>query len=91
MTLQEQKRMRDYFAKKISEKLIWTEADTEKALDLLDPVWPNSTPLEEAKHLSQRTLNFAKEFDEWQSKQPETEEKLPPMSDQELDALAAML
>ena len=87
---QKEKLERAFFAQKISEKLVWTEADTEKALDLLDPVWPNMTPAEEAKHLAQRLLDFTKEFEEWQARQPKHEEKPEVMSDAEIDALAAM-
>lgn len=88
---QEEKQLRAFFAEKISKKLAWGDTDTEKLLDILDPVWPNSTPLEEAKHLTERTKNFIIEFGEWKGKQPKAEEKLPPMSDQELDALANLL
>lgn len=86
----EAKQLRAFFAEKISNKLTWSDTDTEKLLDILDPVWPNSTPLEEAKYLAERTKNFVIEFDEWKAKQPKAEEKLPPMTDAEIDALAAM-
>ena len=87
---QQERQERDFFAEKIKSR-IWRDGDTEKMLDFLDPVWPNMTPLEEAKHLSQRLLEFSKEFEEWQTKQPKSEEKLPPMTDAELEALANLL
>lgn len=87
---EEQKRQRAFFAEKIAKK-IWTEADTEKMLDLLDPVWPNSTPQEEARHVAQRVLDFAKEFAEWEARQPKPEEKMKPMTEAEIEALARML
>jgi hypothetical protein len=88
---QKEKQLRAFFAEKISKKLVWGDNDTERMLDFLDPVWPNSTPLEEAKHLTERTKNFMIEFDEWQAEQPKPQEKLPPMTDAEVDALAAIL
>ena len=87
---EEQKRQRAFFTEKIAKKLTWTEADTEKMLDLIDPVWPNSTPQEEARHHAQRVLDFTKEFTEWEARQPKVEEKPKPMTDEEVEALAQM-
>ena len=87
----EERQLRAFFAKKISKKLVWGDNDTERMLDILDPVWPNSTPQEEAKHLTERTKNFMMEFGEWKTRQPKADEKLPTMTDAEIDALAAIL
>jgi len=86
----EQKRLRAFFAKKLTEKLTWGDDDTEKLLDFFDPIWPGMTPSEEAKHLTQRTLDFTREFTEWEARQPKPKELPTPMSDMEIDALAAM-
>lgn len=88
---QEEKLQRAFFAQKIANKLVWSDTDTERMLDFLDPVWPGMTPAEEAKHLSRRALDFTVEFKEWQARQPKSDEKLPPMSEAELEELAAIL
>lgn len=88
---EQQKKMRDFFAEKIQKKLTWEEEDTQAMLDLLDPVWPNSTPLEEARHLAERARDFAREFAQWEAKQPQAAEPVKPMTDKEIDDLAILI